>query len=175
MPTENAIVAVYDNPAAAEAAVEELREAGYGLGRLSVASRDSGVEEGSACYYKAGEEVRYLGRMGDQWNRLLDLLPGWAFLPISGVGPVVVAGPLAEWIVAALENAPIFSGLSPMGAGLYSIGIPRDAIGEYEAALAAGKCLVIAHGPAGEVAKAKRLLRSSGTQVELGQRKLSIS
>ena len=52
---------------------------------------------------------------------------------------MVVAGPLAEWIIAALENAPIFSCLSPMGAGLYSIGIARDAIAECEAALAAGK------------------------------------
>lgn len=168
MPTENATVAVFENPSAVEAAVEELREAGYDLRRLSVATRDPGVEEGAACYYKAGEEVRYWGRMGGFWNRLLDQLSGWAFLPIPGVGPVVVAGPLSEWIVAALENAPMFPGLTPMGAGLYSIGIPRDAINDYESALAAGNCLVILHGPAGEVAKAKRLLRRTMAATRIG-------
>ena len=117
MPMENAIVAVYDSPASAALAVEGLKDAGYELDRVSVASRDSGVEEGSACYYKDGAEVRYWGKMGGFWNRLLQVLPGWAFVPVTGVGPVVVAGPLARWVVAALENASIFSGVEPHGGG----------------------------------------------------------
>jgi hypothetical protein len=168
MSMENAIVAVYDSPASAALAVEGLKDAGYELARVSVASRDSGVEEGSACYYKDGAEVRYWGRMGGFWNRLLQVLPGWAFVPVTGVGPVVVAGPLARWVVAALENASIFSGLSAMGAGLYSIGISRDAIAEYEAALALGKCLVVAHGPAREIAGVRKLLRSTRTPARIG-------
>jgi hypothetical protein len=51
--------------------------------------------------------------------------------------------------------------LSALGAGLYSIGIPKDSIVKYEAALKTDQFLVIAHGTAAEVAKAKEILEST--------------
>ena len=62
------------------------------------------------------------------------------------------------WIVAGLENAVVVGGLSAIGAGLYSIGIPRDSIVTYETAIKAGQYLVVAHGTAAEAAKAKGIL-----------------
>jgi hypothetical protein len=53
-------------------------------------------------------------------------------------------------------------GLSALGAGLYSIGIPKDSIMEYETAIKATKFLVIAHGTAAEVATAKSILETTG-------------
>jgi hypothetical protein len=49
---------------------------------------------------------------------------------------------LVAWIVAGLEDAVVVSGLSAIGAGLYSIGIPRDSIVTYETAIKAGQYLV---------------------------------
>jgi hypothetical protein len=66
------------------------------------------------------------------------------------------------WIVGALEGAVVVGGLSALGAGLYSIGIPRDSVIKYEAALRSDKFLVIAHGTADEVAKAKSILQTTG-------------
>ena len=48
--------------------------------------------------------------------------------------------------------------LSALGAGLYSIGIPKDSVLQYETAIKSDKYLVIAHGTADEVAKAKDIL-----------------
>jgi hypothetical protein len=48
------------------------------------------------------------------------------------------------------------------------MGISRDAIAEYETALALGKCLVVAHGPAREIAGVRKLLRSTRTAVRMG-------
>ena len=45
-----------------------------------------------------------------------------------------------------------------MGAGLYSLGIPKDSIVRYETALKSDKFLVMAHGSADEVAGAKSIL-----------------
>jgi xanthine/CO dehydrogenase XdhC/CoxF family maturation factor len=45
---------------------------------------------------------------------------------------------------------------------LYSIGIPKDSIVEYETALKSDKFLVMAHGTADEVAMAKRILETTG-------------
>ena len=62
------------------------------------------------------------------------------------------------WIVGALEGAVVFGGLSAIGAGLYSIGIPKDSILQYEVALKSDKFLLLAHGTAGEVARARDIL-----------------
>ena len=48
-------------------------------------------------------------------------------------------------------------GVSALGAGLYSIGIPKDSILKYEAALKTDQFLLIVHGTA-EVAKAKDII-----------------
>jgi hypothetical protein len=46
---------------------------------------------------------------------------------------------LAAWIAGALEGAVVLGGLSALGAGLCSIGIPKDSALQYEAALKADK------------------------------------
>jgi hypothetical protein len=51
--------------------------------------------------------------------------------------------------------------LSALGAGLYSIGIPKDSIVKYEAALRSDKFVLLAHGTADEVAKAKKILQTT--------------
>ena len=79
---------------------------------------------------------------------------------------MLVADPLVTWIVGALEGAVVVGGLSAIGAGMFSIGIPKDSILRYEAALKADKFVLIAHGAADEVAKARSILETTGaTQV----------
>ena len=56
---------------------------------------------------------------------------GSAFFPIPDIGPLLAAGPLVGWIVTALQGAVVVGSLSALGAGLYSIGIPKDSIIEY--------------------------------------------
>jgi len=52
----------------------------------------------------------------------------------------------------------LVGGLSALGAALYSIGIPKDSVLQYETALKTDRFLVMAHGPAAEVARAKTIL-----------------
>jgi hypothetical protein len=65
---------------------------------------------------------------------------------------------LVAWIVAGLENALVVGGLSAIGAGLYSIGIPKDSVVTYEAAIKAGEYLVVVHGTSAEAAEARTIL-----------------
>ena len=44
-------------------------------------------------------------------------------------------------------------GLSALAAALYSIGLPKDSVMQYETALKSAKFLVIAHGTADEATK----------------------
>jgi hypothetical protein len=87
------------------------------------------------------------------------MLFGAAFFAIPGIGPILVAGPLVAWIIGGLEGAVVVGGLSALGAGLYSIGIPKDSVVKYEAALKSDKFLLLAHGTADEVAKAKGIMQ----------------
>jgi hypothetical protein len=89
------------------------------------------------------------------------LLFGSAFFAIPGLGPILVAGPLVAWIIGALEGAVVVGGVTAVGAGLMSIGIPKDSVIKYDAALKTDKFLLVVHGTAAEVEKAKEILRGT--------------
>ncbi|MEJ2108737.1 MAG: hypothetical protein P8Z37_02275 [Acidobacteriota bacterium] len=69
-------------------------------------------------------------------------------------------GPISLWIVAVLDNSSIFGSLSILGATLYSMGLAKDSVQDYEQALRKGSYLLIVHGPSHEVTQAKRILKS---------------
>ena len=98
------------------------------------------------------------GKLGAFWGGIWGWLFGAAFFAIPGIGPVLVAGPLVAWIVGALEGAIVVGGLTALGAGLYSMGIPKDSVLKYEMALKSDKFLLLAHGTADEVARAKDII-----------------
>ena len=100
--------------------------------------------------------------MGAFWGGLWGLLVGAAFFAIPGIGPVLVAGPLVGWIVAALEGAAVVGGLSALGAALYSIGIPKNNVLEYETEIRGGKFLVVTNGTTEDVSQAKEILKTTG-------------
>jgi hypothetical protein len=161
MKDTNAVVAVYENHSGAEAAVKELQKSGFDMKKLSVVGKVYHTEEHVVGYYNAGDRMKYWGKWGAFWGGFWGLLFGAAFFWVPAIGPVLVGGPLVAWIVAGLENAAIVGGLSALGAGLYSIGIPKDSVVTYEAAVKAGKYLVVAHGTSAEAAKAREILNTS--------------
>jgi hypothetical protein len=105
--------------------------------------------------------MMYWGKMGAFWGGFWGLLFGSAFFMIPGLGPILAAGPVVAWIVGALEGAALVGGVSALGAGLYSMGIPKDSIVKYETALKTDQFLLIAHGTVGEVAKAKDIIETT--------------
>jgi uncharacterized membrane protein len=162
MAKNNAVVGVYDSHTRAEASIKELQRSGFDMKKLSIVGKDYHTEEHVIGYYNAGDRMKVWGKLGAFWGGLWGMLFGSAFFLIPGIGPIMVFGPLVGWIVAALEGAVMVGGLSALGAGLYSIGMPKDSIVKYETALKSDKFLVIAHGTADEVAKAKSILETTG-------------
>ena len=74
---------------------------------------------------------------------------------------MVVAGPLVSWILGVLEGAVVVGGVSAIGAGLYSIGIPKDSVVKYETALKADNFVLVVHGTDNEVARARDILQTT--------------
>jgi len=161
MTRENAVVAIYHTHTDAEAAVKELQKAGYDMRKLSIVGKDYHTEEHVTGYYSTGDRMRQWGKLGAFWGGIWGLLFGSAFFLIPGLGPMLAAGPIVAWIVGALEGAVVTGGVTAIGAGLYSIGIPKDSILKYETALKTEKFLLIAHGSPAEATKAQQILRTT--------------
>ena len=158
MADTNAAVAVYDRHSEAEDAVKKLQQSSFNMKKLSIVAKDYHTDEQVVGYYNAGDRMKYWGKLGAFWGGFWGLLFGAAFFWVPAIGPVLVGGPLVASIVAALEDAVVVGGLSAIGAGLFSIGIPKDSIVTYEAAIKAGEYLVVAHGTSEEAAKAREIL-----------------
>jgi len=102
--------------------------------------------------------MKYWGGLGVFWGWIWGLLFGSAFFFIPGIGPLVAAGPIVGWIVGALENAVVLGGVSALGAGLFSVGIPENSILKYETEIKDGKFVLIAHGTAQDAARAREII-----------------
>jgi len=158
MSVENSVVAIYRQHNDAELAVKELQRGGVDMRKLSIAGKGYHTEEQVVGYYNTGDRMKYWGKVGAFWGGFWGLLFGSALFMIPGLGPILVAGPLVAWIVAGLEGAVEVGALGALGAGLFSIGIPKDSVVKYETALKTDQFLVIVHGTAAEVATAKKII-----------------
>lgn len=171
MANTNAVIAVYETHSGAENAVKELQKSGFDMKKLSVVGKDFHTDQQVVGYYNTGDRMKYWGKMGAFWGGVWGMLFGAAFFWVPGVGPLLVGGPLVAWIVGALEGAVVVGGLSALGAGLYSIGIPKNSVLKYETAIKADKFLLVARGTAVEAAKARDILSATGPS-ELNQHTL---
>jgi len=164
MEEKNSVVAIFKTHVEAEQAVRELEKSGFNMKKLSIVGRDRHSEEHVVGYYNAGDRMKYWGVLGAFWGGVWGLLFGAAVFWVPGLGPLVVGGPLVSWIVGALEGAAVVGGLSALGAGLYSIGIPKDSILKYEREIDSDHYLLVAHGTKEEVRQAKNILETTGAR-----------
>ena len=162
MTNMNSVVAIFESHDQAEAAIRELQKDGFDMKKLSIVGKDYHTEEHVVGYYTTGDRMLYWGKWGAFWGGFWGLLFGSAFFWVPGIGPLLVAGPLVAWIVGALEEAAVVGGLSALGAALYSIGISKNSVVQYETDVKNGKLLLVVHGTADEVGRARDLLRQTG-------------
>jgi hypothetical protein len=164
MNPNTSIVALYPTHAGAETAIKELQHSGFDMKLLSIVGRDYHTDEHVVGYYNMGDRMQVWGKTGAFWGGLWGILFGSALFVIPGVGPMLIAGPLVAWIVGALEGAVVVGGVSALGAGLFSLGIPQDSILRYETALKTGTFVLLAHGTLEETTRAREILGRTSPQ-----------
>ena len=161
MSTTNSVAAIYDTHEKAEQAVKELQEAGVDMKSLSILGKDTHTDEHVVGYYTAGDRMLHWGGVGAFWGGFWGLLFGSGLFLVPGLGPILAAGPIVAWIVAGLEGAVFVGGISAVGAGLVSLGIPKDSVIQYDVALKTDKYVLVVHGTAEAVEKAKDIIAST--------------
>jgi hypothetical protein len=155
------LIAVFANHRLAEAAVRKLADSNFDMKLLSIVGQGYHTEEKVIGFYNTGDRIKFWGQRGAYWGGLWGLFFGGVFLMVPVVGQVMVLGYLTTVVASALESAVVMGGLSALGAALFSIGVPKDSVIQYETALKADQFLVTAHGTAEELARARAILAST--------------
>ena len=114
MSENNSVVAIFESHNQAADAVRELQKDGFDMKKISIVGKDYHTDEHVIGYYNARDRVMYWGTLGAFWGGLWGMLFGSAFFLVPGIGPLLVAGPLAMWMVGALEGAIAAGGLSAL-------------------------------------------------------------
>jgi uncharacterized membrane protein len=155
-------VAIYDSHAKAETAVKALQRAGFDMKRISIIGRDYHTEQHVIGFLNAGDRAKIYGKFGAFWGGLMGVLFGSAMLFVPVLGHVIVLGPLAAAVFGGLEGAVLVGGLSALAGALMSLGIPKNSVLRYETALKADNFMLVVHGDAQEIERARGLLKASG-------------
>jgi len=87
MEIKNSVVAVFDDHAAAEAAVKKLSDASFDMKKLTVVGKGYHTEEKVVGFYNIGDRIKFWGTRGAFWGGLWGMLFGGLFLTVPGVGP----------------------------------------------------------------------------------------
>lgn len=160
--SEDIAVAVYEHHFQAEEAVKTLQRAGFDMKKISILAKDYATEERVVGFLNAGDRAKIFGKLGAFWGALLGILFGSALLFIPVVGHVVVLGPLAATLVEGAAGAAVGGGVSALVGAMTAIGIPKDSVLRYETALKADRFLLIVHGVASEIERARQILQPTG-------------
>jgi hypothetical protein len=158
MAQESSVVGVYTSVDVAEEAVRRLGAEGFPIEQVSILAQDLGSEKQIHGYVTACDVAKSSARTGAWVGGLFGLLAGAAFLWVPGFGPLVVAGSLTAALLGGVEGAVAGAAATGVLGWLFSLGISKDHILKYEESVKAGKYLVIAHGSADDVTKAKQIL-----------------
>jgi hypothetical protein len=159
--------ALFGDRGSAEAAIAELKDAGFASDQIGVAMRDRTAEgaliEETGTAAAASATTGALG--GGLLGGLVGFLVGVGALAIPGIGPVVAGGVLASTFGIAGGTALAGAGIGAAAGGLVGalvgLGIPEEEARHFERGIKAGGTLVTVHAP-GRVADALSILERHG-------------
>jgi hypothetical protein len=156
----SSVVAVYPDHAAAERAIRKLHQEGFAMADLSIVGRNFEMSEEPVGFVSYSDYAKAGAETGAWFGGLFGLFIGAAFLVLPGLGPIVVAGPIAAAIVAGFEGALAGAALGGLAGALVGWGVPKERALRFESHVKGGKFLVIARGTPDAIARARHLLES---------------
>ena len=115
-------------------------------------------------YVTAADTSKTGAQTGAWVGGIFGLLVGAAFVWVPGIGPLIVAGPLAAALLGGLEGALGGAAVGGLLGGIAGLGISKEHILKYEERIRGGKFLLIAHGNAAQVATAHAVLKDTGAE-----------
>lgn len=167
-------IGVFSHRRDAEAALTELRNAGFPMNRISILAKDdSDLQQNLTAVNpdvnvgvgnKADEGAKTGAVTGGVLGGLTGLLVGLGTLAIPGVGPVILAGEAATALATALAGGAIGAAAGGLGGALVGLGIPEDEARVYSDRFNRGDYLLIVEGTDSQIHQAETILRRRGIE-----------
>ncbi len=140
-PTVPPLLAAFEDPAHAQAAIDELLELGIGHEHISLLANNARDEEQLNRRSGANEHLEgvvHNSRLSD----LVGFLSGLGAYIVPGVGPDVATGTLASTLNAQEAG----EGRGSLTGALVGLGVPVDTASYYDDQLGAGRVIVVVQG-----------------------------
>jgi hypothetical protein len=162
-------VGVFSTRREAELALEELRDSGFSMDKVSVIARDGDrendianveVEDHDRVGNKADAGATTGAVTGGVLGGVTGLLVGLGALAIPGIGPIMLAGVEATALATALAGGAIGAAAGGLVGGLVGLGIPEEQAKVYSDRVTQGDYLVIVDGTEAEIERAHQILQS---------------
>lgn len=160
MSHKNSCIAIFKTHQEAEQAIISLEHAGFDMKKLSIIGNNYEQEENVIGYYNGINRVKFWGKRGAFWGALWGVVFNPAFICVPGAVPLTASGILFTTLVSGVSTSIFTGGLTALGASLYSIGVPRNSVINYETAIKMEKFLLIVHGTHNEVEHASDILNT---------------
>ncbi|NEQ20409.1 MAG: hypothetical protein F6K28_14410 [Microcoleus sp. SIO2G3] len=165
-------VGVFPHRRDAEAAIHDLRSAGFNMDHLSVVGKHAhgddqiaGVETGNRAEgNKADDGAKAGAATGGILGGLSGLLVGLGALAIPGVGPVIAGGALATALATTAAGGAIGAAAGGITGALVGLGIPEEQAKRYNDRVNRGDYLVMVDGTEDELRRAEPILSRHGIQ-----------
>ncbi|MFB8791878.1 MAG: general stress protein [Potamolinea sp.] len=162
-------IGVFPHRRDAEAAIRDLRAAGFPMSQISLVGKDAhpeGLLEGDNVVGRtqADEGAKAGAATGAALGGLGGLLVGLGALAIPGVGPVIAGGALATALATAATGGAIGAAAGGLTGALVGLGIPDDRARLYNERVNRGDYLVMVDGTADEIRIAEPILSRHGIQ-----------
>ncbi len=155
-------VAVYKTHDQAVEAIKKLNDKEFPMKHVSLLGKAELVD--GHLHVKSLDKLKEApALLGVGAGTLVGLLSGLGAFAIPGFGFIYGAGALVG-ALAGFDLGLITGGILSF---LTNVGIQEDTIKKMEEHLKKGKFLVVVHGPAGEVDKAREILHTHGTHTDM--------
>ena len=157
-----AVAAVFNDRDEAEAAVRDLRDAGFNEDQLGVAMKDRRAQKEfmDDTATEAGEGAATGAVSGGIVGGVLGLLAGAGALLVPGVGPVVAAG----WLGATIAGAAVGAAAGGIIGALVGLGIPESEARYFDERFRAGSILLTVRAGT-RIGEAVMILREHGGDI----------
>ncbi|MEO7732512.1 MAG: permease [Kofleriaceae bacterium] len=159
---EHVVIAIYVSHGHAAAALRTLQRSGFDMKKWSILGKDVLAQQHAFGFYSNGDSMKFLARPSAIWSSVWSILSGGGFFFIPPVGPLVVMGPLVEWVVDALATASAGAEADVPAAALMRIGVAKDYLAQCALAVNTGNFVVLARGSAFLMTSAHAALVTTG-------------
>ncbi|MDZ7961108.1 MAG: histidine kinase [Aulosira sp. DedQUE10] len=168
------VIGVFAHRRDAEAALTELRDAGFPMSRVSIIAKNTdgdriagvntNVDRNVGAGNKADEGAKAGAATGAALGGLGGLLVGLGALAIPGVGPVIAGGAVATALATTAAGGAIGAAAGGITGGLVGLGIPENRAQVYSDRFQKGDYIVIVDGTESEIHQAEAILKRRGIE-----------